>query len=190
MSKTRVYDWYKRFKEGRQDVEDEDRPGRPKPSITEDNVEQVKKMIFENRRITIRKVADDVGISFRSFQAIFSDASGIKRVAAKFVQKLRNCYQKQHRVDITQKLLNEFNDNQELLKKIATADETLVYVYDVETKAQLPQWKLPEEPRSKKVRQVRPNVKVLLTVLFNFNGVVHHKFLSYGRKLWSNHSWK
>ena len=40
MSKTRVYEWYKRFKEGRED-EDDDRPGRPSTSITDDNVEQI-----------------------------------------------------------------------------------------------------------------------------------------------------
>ncbi|XP_018337789.1 PREDICTED: putative uncharacterized protein FLJ37770 [Trachymyrmex septentrionalis] len=73
MSKTRVYEWYKRFKKSREDVEDDDRSGRPSTSITDDNVERVKKMILENRRITIREVADDVGISFGSCQAIFSD---------------------------------------------------------------------------------------------------------------------
>ena len=37
-------------------------------------------------------------------------------------------------------------------------------------------WKRPEEPRLKKARQVRSNVKVLLTVFFDCNGVVHHEF--------------
>ena len=77
MSKTRVFEWYKRFKEGR---EDDNSTGRPSTSTTDDNVEQVKKMILENRRITIREVADDVGISFGSCQAIFSDVLGMKRV--------------------------------------------------------------------------------------------------------------
>jgi len=82
-------------------------------SITD---EQVKKMILENRRITIREVADDVGISFGSCQAIFSDVLGMKRVAAKFVPKLLNFDQKQCRVDIAQELLNEVNNDPELLK--------------------------------------------------------------------------
>ena len=34
MSKTRVYEWYKRFQDGREDVEDDERPGRPSTSIT------------------------------------------------------------------------------------------------------------------------------------------------------------
>ena len=41
-----------------------------------------------------------------------------------------------------------------------------------------PSLKRPEEPRPKKSRQVRSNVKVLLTIV---NGVVHPKFLLQGR---------
>ena len=39
------------------------------------------------------------------------------------------------------------------------------------------QWKHPEEPGLRKARQVRSNVKVLLTVFFDCNGVMHHEFL-------------
>ena len=52
---------------------------------------------------------------------------------------------------------------------------------DIEIKAQSSQWKRPEEPRPKKACQVRSNVKVLLTVFFNCNGVVYQKFLPQGR---------
>ena len=38
-----------------------------------------------------------------------------------------------------------------------------------------------EEPRLKKPRQVRSNVKVLLTVLLDCNGIVHHEFLPQDR---------
>ena len=38
-------------------------------------------------------------------------------------------------------------------------------------------WKTPEEPTPKKARQVRSTVKVLLTVFFDYRGVVHQEFL-------------
>ena len=66
---------------------------------------------FYNCQITIRKVADDVGISFGSCQAIFTDALGIKCAAAKIVSKLLNFEKKQHRLDIAQEMLTTFNDN-------------------------------------------------------------------------------
>ena len=47
------------------------------------NIEAVKKIIFKNRQITIRAVADDVGISFGLCQAIFTVGLGMKCSAAK-----------------------------------------------------------------------------------------------------------
>ena len=64
--RTQVQLWYNRFKEGREDVNDDYRPGRPSTPITDENIEAVKKIILDNRRITIREVADDIGISFGS----------------------------------------------------------------------------------------------------------------------------
>ena len=47
-------------------------------------------MLLDNHRITIRAVADGVGISFGSCQAIFTDFLGMKRAAEKIVPKLLN----------------------------------------------------------------------------------------------------
>ena len=60
----------------------------------------MKKLILDSPRITIREVADDVGISFGSCQAIFTDIIGMKRLAAKIVQNLLNFKQKQRRMNI------------------------------------------------------------------------------------------
>ena len=46
-----------------------------------------KKMILDNREITIKNIADDVGISFGTCQAIFMDVLDMKRTAAKVVPK-------------------------------------------------------------------------------------------------------
>ena len=47
-------------------------------------------MILDNRQFTIREVADDVGTSFGSWKAIFTDVLGMNRSAAKIVQKQRS----------------------------------------------------------------------------------------------------
>ena len=84
-------------------------------------------------------------------------------------------------MDIAQEMLRTFNANLNLLKKVITGDESWLYGHNIETKSQSYQWKRPEEPRPKKACQVRSNVKVLLTVFFDCNGLVHHVFLSQGR---------
>ena len=50
-------------------------------------------------------------------------------------------------------------------------------------KDQSSQYKRPEEARPKKTRQVLSNVKVLLTVFFDCNDMMHHEFLTQGRKV-------
>ena len=172
---------YNRLKEGREDVNDDARSGLPSTSTTDENVEVVKKMILDNRQITIREVADDVGISFGSCQLIFTDVLGMKQAAAKIVLKLLNFEQKQHRMDIAQEMLTTFNDDPDLLKNVITGNESWMYGYDIENKTQSSQWKGPEEPRPKKAHQIWSNVKVLLTVFFDCNGVVHHELLPQGR---------
>ena len=89
----------------------------PRTSTTDENVEKVKEMVMNDRQITIREVADDVGISIGSSHEISSNMLGMKRVAAKFVPKLSNFEQKERRMEVAQEQLNEVNDEAELLKR-------------------------------------------------------------------------
>ena len=93
--RTQVKLWYNQFKEGPEYVNDD---GRPSTLTTDENIEAVKKMILDNRRITIGELADDVGISLGSCQAIFTDVLGMERAAAKIVINLLN-FERKHRMD-------------------------------------------------------------------------------------------
>ncbi|UYV72636.1 hypothetical protein LAZ67_10000122 [Cordylochernes scorpioides] len=181
LDRSNVYRWYKMFSEGREDVNDEERARRPSTSTTDEKINEVEKMILANRRITVIEAAEDLNISIGSCHSIFINDLGMRRVAAKFVPKLLNCDQKQHRMNIANEMLDSVRDDPNLLQRVITGGEAWVYGYDVETKAQSSQWKLPHEPRPKKARQVRSNVKVLLTVFLDCRGVVHHEFLPQGR---------
>jgi hypothetical protein len=83
----------------------------------------------------------------------------------------------EQRVAISQELLHRANDEENFLKNIVTGDETWVYGYDVETKRQSSQWIWKSSPRSKKARQVRWKDKVMFIVFFDYEGVMHHKFV-------------
>jgi hypothetical protein len=60
-------------------------------------------------------------------------------------------------------------------------DKSGVYGYDPETKAQSSHWKTPGPPRPKKARQIRSKVKVMLTVFFDHEGVIHHEYTPEGQ---------
>ncbi|KAL4136010.1 hypothetical protein QTP88_007584 [Uroleucon formosanum] len=63
LSRARVFEWHKRFCSGREDVEDDDRSGRPTTSSTNENVEKIDKIIRQDRRLSVRAVAK-MGIIF------------------------------------------------------------------------------------------------------------------------------
>ena len=55
--KTTVYKWIQRFKEGRDDFEDDPRSGRPRTSKNDENIEAAQNLIEEGRRITVNQIA-------------------------------------------------------------------------------------------------------------------------------------
>ena len=72
IGRTQVFDWYRRFKEGRTSVESDPRSGRPSTSRKEEMVAKVKTTVRNNRRLTIRDIADDCGISVDSCDSILT----------------------------------------------------------------------------------------------------------------------
>ncbi|UYV74842.1 hypothetical protein LAZ67_12001281 [Cordylochernes scorpioides] len=115
------------FSEGREDVNDEERAGRPSTSTTDEKINEVEKTILANRRITVREVAEDLNISIGSCHSIFINDLGMRRVAAKFVPKLLNCDQKQHRMNIANEMLDSVRDDPNLLQRVITGDEAYAY---------------------------------------------------------------
>ena len=62
MIRRQIQLWYNRFKKGQEDINDDARPGRQSTSTTDESIEAVKKMILDNRRITIKEVANDLSM--------------------------------------------------------------------------------------------------------------------------------
>ena len=159
------------------------RPGRSSASTNDDHVERVRAVIRENRRLTVREVADEVSINIGSCHQIFTEKLQMRRVSAKFLPRLSTDDHKENRVEISQELLPNANGNNIFLKNIMTGDETWVYGYDVETKLQSSQWMGKGSPRPKKARISCLKIKVLLVVFFGWKGIVHHEFLPHGQMI-------
>ena len=62
LSKAQVFRWHKVFREGREDVENDQRIGRPSPSHTLDNVANMKAVLDSDQRLSVRLIADQVGL--------------------------------------------------------------------------------------------------------------------------------
>ena len=83
MSRTRVFEWHKRFMEGRKDVEDDPKSGRPCTSTTDTNIEKVQQLVCSDRRLTIRIIANKVGMDKKTVRTILVDTLGMRKVCAK-----------------------------------------------------------------------------------------------------------
>lgn len=178
LSKTRVYEWYKTFKEGRESVEDEERPGRPTTSTDEQHVAKIKELLLQNRRLTTREIADMVDISNGSVNNILKDVLRLRKVKSRMVPKTLSLFEKQRRIDVCETMLSDYQVN---MKCMITGDEVWIYAYDPETTDQSSEYRTKGEARPKKSRQSRSKIKVMLTVFFDYRGVVHYEFLPPGQ---------
>lgn len=94
----------------------------------------------------------------------------MKRIIVKYVPKLLDFQQKRYRIAFAERMLAEVSDDPHVLKRVITGDEMWLYAYDIETIHS-------EEPRPKRARKVRLNVKVLMMAFFDYNGLIYCEFL-------------
>jgi len=140
MSHARVFEWHKRFSEGREGVKDDDRPGRRSTAVTDDNIEKVRDVIRKDRRSGVRAVADEVNLDRESVRGILREELNMRKVCAKMVPKLLSDEQKECRKELCLDLLQCVENEPDLLNSIIACDETWVFTYDPGTKRQSMQW--------------------------------------------------
>ena len=88
LSQTTVFEWFSRFKAGGDNVKDLPRSGRPNSSTTPLHVQAVEQIILQDRRVSLKHVAEEVGISFGSAQHIVTEILEYRKVCARWVPKI------------------------------------------------------------------------------------------------------
>ena len=105
MSRAIVYRWYARFRDGREDVKDDARSGRPSTARTDENVESVRRLLTEDRRTTLYMIADRLNIGRETVRRILTEDLGKRKTCARFVPHALTTEQKQECVFYCQDLL-------------------------------------------------------------------------------------
>ena len=183
MGITQIKEWYRRCKNGRTSVDSDPRSGRPSLTTTPENIERVRLATEGDRRLTVRELENDLEIPKTTVWEILNKILGMTHVCTKFIPKLLTTKQKDLRSEIAQDNLEMVSDDENILKKVITGDESWVYGYDPKTKQQSLQWKGPDEPRPKKARQSQSHVKSMLIIFFDCEGVVHYEFALRGQTI-------
>ncbi|XP_050527959.1 protein GVQW3-like [Daktulosphaira vitifoliae] len=172
LSRARSFKWHKRFCNGGEDVEDDDRSGCPTTCSSNENVVKIDKIIRQDRRLSVRAVVEIVNIDRESVHKILVENFNIKKVCAKMVPKNLMIDQKFNRKEICSDTLKIINDNPSFINNIITCDETWIFTYDLETKRQSIHWKTPTSPRMKKARMSKLKFKAMLIVFFDIKGII------------------
>ena len=177
MSRTRLSKRYRRFKEGKEEVEDDHSSGRPSTKRTDKNVELVGQKVRSNRRLAVRMIAGELGMSSEKVWRIITEDLRMRNIWAKMVPRLQNEEQKERRGQLCQDILEQLETEPNLLKRVVTGDESWIFEYDPLTKRQSLEWKSALSPRPKKLSVFKTKTKVMLIAFFDVYGIVQAEFL-------------
>lgn len=177
-----VRQWVIRFKNGRTNVHDEDRSGRPS-IVTDELVGKVDAKVRENRRFTITKLSLSFPQISRSLlHEIISEKLGYHKFCARWIPKILTEDHKNQRMAAALNFLDVYHkDGDSLLDRIVTGDETWVKHVNCETKLQSMQWGHTSSPQKpKKCMQTMSARKIMATVFWDRKGVILVDFLERG----------
>ena len=180
----KVKEWCASFKHGRTSTEDDHRSGRPCEVTSQEIVDSVLDTVMQDRRTTIRQIAQTCGISKSTVERILHEKLNLNKVSARWVPRMLTADQKRRRVQVSQELLVEYRANPEsFIRHRVTQDETWVHHFDPETKARSMQWKHQGSPAPKKFKVAASSGKVMASIFWDDEGVIMVDYLKTGQTI-------
>jgi len=174
------------FKRGDFSTCDAPRPGRPKTVTTPEIIDQIHELILEERRISGKSIAEQLGISRERIGSIIHEDLDMRKLSAKWVSKCLNTDQKLQRYQSSEQVLEFFRrDPNDFLSLLVTMDKTWLYHYDPETKQQSLEYRNSGSPRPTKFRVQKSAAKVLASIFFflHQDGILLIDYLPKGQNI-------
>ena len=166
INRASVFEWHKRFKEGRESVRDDERCGRSKEVKTPELIGQIKNFMDKDRRLSIETISAQFDDSVETVHTIIRDQLKMRKICAKFVPRVLRENQNERRCHDSREMVELINLDPAVLDALVSCDESWIYCYDPETKRQSSQWKQAGSPRPKKARQSKSTPKFLMIYFF------------------------
>ena len=103
--------WIRHFSDRREFLEDEGRSGRLRTSLTTETVARADAMVHDDRSITLRFLAAEIGVSYGSAQSIMHEELGRRKCCARWVPHLLTDHQRAERVRSCRQWLEMFDSS-------------------------------------------------------------------------------
>jgi histone-lysine N-methyltransferase SETMAR len=162
--------WSKLFREGREELEDEGRSGRPISETTPQNIEQIRLLIDDDPYLTIEEIQEETGFSYGTIQRILTTHLNLRKITARYVPKELTDLQRAERVRICKENLEKIQQGTWRLCDIITGDESWFRHKQLGRKSSHAAWIRRGDPPPTVVRQNRYAPRTLLAIFFKSNG--------------------
>lgn len=169
-----VQRWFQKFKSGDFDLANEDR-GRPASKV---NNAILKQLVESNPTTTIRDLAGDLEVHHSTIKRHLNEIGKVKKLDEWVPHNLTEA----HKVNRVQICLNHLKNNQKasFLNRIVTCDEKWV-LYD--NRKRSGSWLDADQPPEKSAKPDLHPKKVMVTVWWGINGIIHYSFLKRGETI-------
>ena len=97
MNRSSVFQWHKRFKEGRESLRDDERCGRSREVRTSEMIGQINDFMNRDRRVSIETLSAQFNVSVGAVHKIIREELKIRKICAKFVPRVLREDQRERR---------------------------------------------------------------------------------------------
>lgn len=174
LSERQCQNWFARFRSGNFDVNDEPRPGRP---IVE-KVDEILLKIEVDRHISSRDIAMELNIDHKTVLKHLHK-NGYQKKLDIWVPHELTLKNLMDRVSICESLVKR-NEIEPFLKRMVTGDEKWI-TYDNNVRKR--SWSKPGETSQTVAKPGLTPRKVMLSVWWDWKGIVHHELLEPGQTI-------
>ena len=88
MNRSSVFQWHKRFKEGRESLRDDERCGRSREVRTSEMIGQINDFMNRDRRVSIETLSAQFNVSVGAVHKIIREELKMRKICAKFVPRV------------------------------------------------------------------------------------------------------
>ena len=130
MNRASVFEWHKRFKEGRESVRDDERCGRSNEVRTPLLISQIKNFMDKDRGVSIETISAQFDVSVGTVHTIIHEELKMQKNCAKFVPRALREDQKERRCYDSWEMVEPINSDPAVLNALLTSDRSWIYCYD------------------------------------------------------------